>query len=279
MATYLLTWNPEKWDWSEPSLDEEISKLKIQGHLTDRWSCGNTRKIVHGDRLFILRQGRKPRGIFASGWAASPCYQDYHWDGSDRPALYIDIDFDVLINPEKEPILERLRLNDGNLSEMHWDTQMSGISIPNEIAFNLEVVWANFLSNNNIRQLSGAFDSALFPNEILESDVYYIEGTPKQITTNRYERNPHARAECLQQWGLSCSVCSFNFATTYGDIGKDFIHVHHLRSLSEISDNYVVNPKDDLRPVCPNCHAMIHKRNPAYTIEEIKTLLRETGSI
>ena len=49
--------------------------------------------------------------------------------------------------------------------------------------------------------------------------------------------------------------------------------MHHLRPLSEIGEEYEVDPIEDMRPVCPNCHLMIHRRTPPLKIEEIKALL------
>ena len=72
-------------------------------------------------------------------------------------------------------------------------------------------------------------------------------------------------------------LCSFDFEKKYGEIGKGFIHVHHVKPLSEINEEYEVNPIQDLRPVCPNCHVMIHKKKPAFNIEEIKSLLAKDG--
>ena len=72
---------------------------------------------------------------------------------------------------------------------------------------------------------------------------------------------------------MSCSVCNFNFGQVFGKLGEGFIHVHHLRPISEIGEEYVVDPIEDLRPVCPNCHAMIHRRSPPLSIQEIKNLL------
>ncbi|MEG4409005.1 HNH endonuclease [Microcoleus sp. MON2_D5] len=68
-------------------------------------------------------------------------------------------------------------------------------------------------------------------------------------------------------------MCHFNFEKLFGEIGKGFIHVHHIIPLSEINQEYEVNPIQDLRPLCPNCHAMIHRKYPPFTIEEIKDLL------
>jgi 5-methylcytosine-specific restriction protein A len=61
----------------------------------------------------------------------------------------------------------------------------------------------------------------------------------------------------------------------YGEIGKGFIHVHHLKPVSEINGEYEVDPIEHLVPVCPNCHAMLHSQHPPLTIEELKKQLRK----
>jgi 5-methylcytosine-specific restriction protein A len=115
------------------------------------------------------------------------------------------------------------------------------------------------------------------PEEIAD-DESLLEGSRRKITINAYERNPKARRECIAHHGTSCAVCRFNFAEVYGEVGKDFIHVHHLKQLADIGSEYEVNPVSDLRPVCPNCHAIIHKGNPPYSIEEVKSFLRSRQS-
>jgi 5-methylcytosine-specific restriction protein A len=108
----------------------------------------------------------------------------------------------------------------------------------------------------------------IYPDDIENDNLF--EGTKKQITVNAYERSSQARQECINKYGYKCVICDFDFEKIYGDIGKNFIHVHHIKPLSEIDEKYKINPIEDLRPVCPNCHAMLHKRKPAYSIEEIK---------
>ena len=56
-------------------------------------------------------------------------------------------------------------------------------------------------------------------------------------------------------------------------IGTGYIHVHNLKPLSEIKEEYKVDPINDLRPVCPNCHSMIHKAN--YSIEQLRDIIRK----
>lgn len=111
-------------------------------------------------------------------------------------------------------------------------------------------------------------------DELIEDqNTTYTEGSIKQIIVNAYERNPQARKKCLEHWKYSCQCCSFNFEKTYGELGKDFIHVHHIKPLSEIKTEYILDPITDLVPVCANCHAMIHRKNPPLTIDELKKIL------
>lgn len=112
----------------------------------------------------------------------------------------------------------------------------------------------------------------LFPDQI-DDDKHFTEGAVKQVQVNVYERDPAARSECIKAWGICCVACGFDFERIYGKRGADFIHVHHLRPLSKIRKEYRLNPKTHLRPVCPNCHAMIHRFEPPLSIEEIKKIV------
>jgi 5-methylcytosine-specific restriction protein A len=71
--------------------------------------------------------------------------------------------------------------------------------------------------------------------------------------------------------GYKCAVCEFDFEQAYGPTGKECIHVHHLIEISSIG--YTVNPAKDLVPLRPNCHYVIHRRRPAFTIEEVQAML------
>lgn len=101
----------------------------------------------------------------------------------------------------------------------------------------------------------------------------FLEGRKISRYVNIYERDFKARKTCLAHYGYRCVVCKFNFEETYGKIGKEFIHVHHEKELSMLDESYEIDPIEDMKPVCPNCHAMIHRKRPAYTIEEISKIL------
>ncbi len=116
------------------------------------------------------------------------------------------------------------------------------------------------------------FSNIIYPDDIAD-EKNYEEGSKKQIIVNAYERNLKAREECINKFGYLCSVCGFDFVKKYGELGKNFIHVHHIKPLSEIDQTYQVDPYKDLRPVCPNCHAMLHRKVPAFSIEEIQNMI------
>ena len=111
------------------------------------------------------------------------------------------------------------------------------------------------------------------------TDEVYVEGAITRIQVNYYERDLKARQACIKYYGCSCFVCGVNLSDIYGEIADGFIHVHHLKPLSEIKKQYSPDPKEDLRPVCPNCHAIIHLRKPPLTIEKVKALLKNKSVI
>ena len=134
----------------------------------------------------------------------------------------------------------------------------------------------------------GLIDFLLHPHQMVNDDVYDVdypeddeklyEGALVTVKANKYERNQKARRECVAKKGYQCSVCGRDFEATYGEIGKNFIHVHHLTPISTIGKEYELNVDTDLVPVCPNCHYMLHRKDPPYTIEELKDILFEVES-
>lgn len=127
-------------------------------------------------------------------------------------------------------------------------------------------------------QLIEGYDYEL-PEEVGKSEVQvFREGSLRQVTVNAYERNPEARRRCIAHYDARCYICGFDFEKRYGEVGRGFIHIHHERPLAMIGEEYEVNPVEDLKPVCPNCHAIIHRRKPAYTIAEVKEMLRKQES-
>ena len=106
----------------------------------------------------------------------------------------------------------------------------------------------------------------LYPEEA--GTLNFMEGVKREVAVNAYERNPKARRRCLEHYGYKCCVCEISFEEVYGEIGKNFIHVHHLIQVAKAGRKRI-NPISELRPVCPNCHAMLHRADPPLDPKEL----------
>jgi len=113
-----------------------------------------------------------------------------------------------------------------------------------------------------------------YPDELQENEGY-IEGAAQEVLVNRFERSLEARNACIAHHGCTCRVCSIDFRRRYGELGTGFIHVHHVVPIASVGTGYRVDPVQDLVPVCPNCHAMLHRREPPLAIEELRGLVHD----
>ena len=113
---------------------------------------------------------------------------------------------------------------------------------------------------------------SLYPDEFPEPERH-IEGAVRTVIVNAYERDQAAREKCIDHYGPTCHVCEFDFERRYGPLGKRFIHVHHLHPVSKGGVRRT-DPIEHLRPVCPNCHAMLHAGPVLLQIDQLRALLR-----
>jgi predicted HNH restriction endonuclease len=116
--------------------------------------------------------------------------------------------------------------------------------------------------------------------EFRSADELYVspdlqEGNVRNVTVNIHERNRDARSKCIEHYGSACNVCGFTYSKFYGPLGNDYIQVHHISPISKATSSRKVDPILDLRPVCANCHSIIHKKYPPYSIEEVKELIKD----
>jgi len=128
-----------------------------------------------------------------------------------------------------------------------------------------------------IWQLDNRFLDSDEASFLLNEPLALYEGGLRQVLINKYERNPLARRLCIEHFGYSCHICTFHFLKVYGEIGRDYIHVHHIVPLSSIGEQYRLDPIADLIPICPNCHSMIHRTAIPLSITELKNKFRANG--
>jgi 5-methylcytosine-specific restriction protein A len=262
---FILTWHPQHFLWEANGGYEEAIRATAGGQpWPDNWTVGVRRGgISAGDRALLYRQ-RRNRGLVASGTFTSGVQTGPHWEDATRTVRLAHLHWDTVLDYEDRVPVEILR---AEIPEVKWDRiQGSGISVPASAAPRLAGLWARHTSMLIFRS----------PDEPRRTDVQaFPEGAVNRVEVNRYERDPRARKRCLDHYGYRCAVCRFSFEDCYGPLGKDYIHVHHTLELSKVPPGYHVDPVSDLVPVCPNCHAMIHRApGRALTVEELKRRLR-----
>ena len=261
---FILTWNPKLFAVTDEELRREARRTAAGKRVRGDWAVGARRGgIEPGDYALKLRQSTE-RGIISSGRFTSEVYQAPHWDGSGREANYARLYEDTVVETKDRLPVEVLHRE---VPEVHWDRlQGSGVRVPDEAAERLLELWFDHTGRTPYHS----------PEEVAAGSTYG-EGAVTQVLVNRYERDRRAREECIAHHGTACTVCGFDFGSAYGPLGDGFIHVHHLSELSSVGSTIEVSPIEDLRPVCPNCHAMLHRRRPALSIEELKRVI-ERGS-
>lgn len=100
------------------------------------------------------------------------------------------------------------------------------------------------------------------------------EGKRTVYYSTKYERSPHNRAQAIRIHGTKCMAYGFDFEKNYGELGKGYIEVHHVKPLASLEDEVTVNPESDLIVLCSNCHRMIHKKkNSVLSLTELKNII------
>ncbi len=129
------------------------------------------------------------------------------------------------------------------------------------------------LSNNTTIEAQGEDDADEIPALRSEGELRKIE----QLT---HKRSQELRQDCIKYWRslhhnrLFCACCGLDFEKVYGGIGEGYIEIHHLYPISQFPDKHDVDPKNDLIPLCSNCHSMAHakmKKGHCRSIEELKS--------
>ncbi len=90
-----------------------------------------------------------------------------------------------------------------------------------------------------------------------------------------------AKKHYSQNDKIYCSACKFNFEDFYGEIGKGYIEIHHLKPIFAYENTFEQNIKEALTnviPICSNCHRIIHRKNDQLlSIPSLQALISSHG--
>lgn len=141
----------------------------------------------------------------------------------------------------------------------------------------LTITWVSRVAAALMSLLPVEGEAVLAP----EIEAGFPEGALVRVSVNRYERDRRNRAAALAIHGYACKACEVVMAERYGMPAADFIEVHHSTPVSQLGSGYIINPRTDLIPLCPNCHAIAHRRSPPYSLAELREMIAgvATGSL
>lgn len=196
----------------------------------------------------------------------------YHRSEGGFIRVYFRGDISVVTALQKQlPVQVRPKVEKGWDKEFPYFIEINDIELLPAVA---NLIFTNAYPLSEKKKEEKKQTNTHLPEEIPQSLIPLVEGASKTISVNVYERNATARKICIAHYGCICQVCEFDFENTYGSLGEGIIHIHHLTPLAQIGEGYQVDPLADLIPVCPNCHAVIHKRNPPIDIETIRKYIK-----
>ena len=265
VAAVILGWNPnrqDRWDYRAA-----VGQVAESGRYLDRWKVGHHRNIETGTEAWLLLQGSSDAGtgLIGHGVVMSEAFEAVQQDDPDASDWFVTVTLDALL-----PLGEQIRTDvlRAAVPAVPWRDAISrsSVAVPPAADPDLRRLWRDH------------GPAAMQP-------LHLVPGTcpPEAVGTvavNRYEHNADARRVCLAFHGTACAACGFSFEAAYGDIGTDFIDVHHVVPPAMLEGGYQLDPVADLVPLCSNCHTMVHRgAGTPRTVSELRNILAASGHL
>ncbi|MGO4193585.1 HNH endonuclease [Arthrobacter sp. YAF17] len=276
MTAIILGWNPDRWNrWNYPAAVERVAATGL--HL-ERWGLGGD-QIAAGTDAWLLLQGDRGRGLIGHGVVLSvqpaagpnvpdprtpePHSLDPRGATPDQATIYVQVALDSLL-PPGEQIAVGVLIDAAPGIPWAGDHAEALVDDPADEAA-IRALW------RDVGPPPGTDPTRPAPGT-------YPQHAVTRVEVNRYEQDPDARRACIAHHGTSCAACGFSFEQKYGEIGRDFIPVHHLVPVSQLGSGYELDPISDLVPLCANCHAMAHQGvGTPRTVAELRRVIGDAG--
>lgn len=252
MSSIILGWDPARWHrWNYAAVGDQVAQTGL--HL-EPWSVD--RGVAAGTDVWLLVLGTHGPGLIGHGVVLS--------EQPLQPAAetVIQVAFDALL-PLGDQVSRQV-LADA-MPGVPWGSVNPGMELePGDEAI-IRALWADYGPGQ------GTDPTQPVPGT-------YPEGAVTRVPVNRYERDPEARRVCIAHRGTSCAACGFSFELAYGEVGADFIQVHHVVPAPQVGSDYGLDPLTDLVPLCANCHAMAHHGvGSPRTEAELRRMIAQAG--
>lgn len=159
---------------------------------------------------------------------------------------------------------------------------------------NIEVI-EYLLSNSFIYEdIKDSFNNVTIATErrkrilTYDENLMITEGTRRNRNITLYERSRELRDFAIEKYTKSghikCAACAFDFLDFYGEIGRDYIEIHHVKPVFQYEDEdrnvFLKRALENVIPTCSNCHRMIHRdRQHPLSITDLKGCIDNKSTI
>ncbi|MET3719293.1 HNH endonuclease [Arthrobacter sp. UYEF21] len=236
MSAIILGWDPARWNqWNYSAVVEQVA---VTGLHLEPWTVN--RSVAAGTDAWLLLLGAHGPGLIGHGVVLSE--QPGPSASQDTTKITVQVAFDALLPLGDQVSADVLHAMIGSVP---WGSLEQVTELEPGDGARLRDVWADYGPERG-------------PDPTLPAPGTYPDDAVARLAVNRYERDPVARRACIAHRGTNCAACGFSFEMAYGEVGADFIHVHHEVPASQLGSGYQLDPLTDLVPLCPNCHAMAH---------------------
>jgi len=233
---------------------------------------------LHPHDSFIVRftpKWRTAEAAFEPGKFAAPLISQMGNAGPDNRSAFLA--FAAALDKRKARLLFRVNgIDCTSLNPSQWATDWRQL----ELIVRSAPLVVNQADMEQMKQLVVDLVVPLFGMLValigVEEDESAVPGEPEgravQTLTTRYERKKVNREACIQLKGLQCAACGFNFEAVYGELGIGYVEIHHIIPVSQLGPDYRIDVMTDLEPLCANCHAMVHRKDPPISIAEMREI-------
>lgn len=237
---FVFVWQPDS-DFPKAYVNGLLARFTADGPFIEEWRCA-TGQTQPGDNAYVFGQGAAHRCIFAVGTVAGPLKPQQ----PGVPYRYLPLRIEIIADPNTGGLIDRaaIRTLGGDALK---GIRRSGVSLAAPVARGLD------------RLLAG--QPIFKPGDVNPVSEILVTETPEMRLHHRLERNPAAVRAAKNWHGCRCQACEFDFQQAYGDLGSDFIEVHHLKPLGSLprDKTTLLNVVTDFAVLCANCHRMIHR--------------------
>lgn len=149
----------------------------------------------------------------------------------------------------------------------------------------LEYLFSQKFKYKDIKDITNKLNDT--SKKIILYEEYINEGTTRSKNVKVRERSGKLRDAAIafysQNGKIRCAVCDFCFEEMYGELGQGFIEIHHEKPIFQYdekgSEQFIADAIKNVKPVCPNCHRMLHRNSKEpLSIKDLKKIMKKPSS-